>query len=192
MPSEPSFSKTEQQKTIEINIAIPEDVANLLKVQYLAARENYPNETLGITIDDIDADYESSLTEEFALQEAERWRNMSEDSNQKYLVARVDGKVVGFCIVNKYSDKNQIMGFYISPEMQRQGVGKKLWEQAETYLDSTKVTTVMVLSYNELAKNFYRSLGFVETGNVANNGIGSKMTSGAIMPAPIEMQREIK
>jgi hypothetical protein len=50
----------------------------------------------------------------------------------------------------------------------------------------------MVLPYNSLARKFYESLGFRETGEVANNGVGQTMASGAIMPSPIELKREAK
>jgi ribosomal protein S18 acetylase RimI-like enzyme len=132
------------------------------------------------------------LTEESIAQQTEEWRSKPENLDQKYMTARVGGKLVGFCIVNRLSDKNQIMGFYILPSFQRQGIGHNLWEQAEVFLDPTKVTTVMVLPYNSRARKFYESLGFSETGEVANNGVGQTMASGAIMPAPIELKREAK
>jgi hypothetical protein len=44
------FPKIEQLKNVEILGATAEDVAEILNVQYLAARANYPDGEIGMTI----------------------------------------------------------------------------------------------------------------------------------------------
>ncbi len=187
-----SLPSIEAQKEIILSQVTPEDYAGVLNVQYKAALKNYPNEELGITTEDIEADYAEARTEEKIKEKEEHWRDLPANPNQQYLVAKSEGNVVGFCVVDKYEDRNQLSGIYIAPEFQGKGLGKKFWEQAMTFIDSSKDTVVMFLPYNTQAIGYYRSLGFEKTGVVGNNGIGSKMKSGAIMPGPIEMLRKAK
>lgn len=187
-PTAKSESK-EGTKDVEISLAVPEDYEDTLEVQYRAALRNYPNEELGITADDVEADYAEARTAEKLKEGEEKWRSVPENPNQRYYVAKSEGKVVGFCVVDKYEDKNQINGIYIDPEFQGQGLGKKFWDEAMKFLDASKDTVVMVLPYNTQAIGYYRSLGFKETGRVVDSGEGHPMKSGAIMPAPIEMVR---
>ncbi|KND47210.1 MAG: hypothetical protein AB199_02155 [Parcubacteria bacterium C7867-004] len=185
-----SSSPKEGLKELKISLVQPEDFEGILEVQYKAALKNYPNDELGITADDIDADYVEARTPEKIREGEERWRNLPENLNQRYFVAKSGGKVVGFCVVDRYEDKNQVNGIYIDPDFQGQGLGKKFWEEAAKFLDPSKDTVVMVLPYNTQAKGFYATLGFEETGNRANDGDGTQMKSGAVMPVPIEMVRK--
>jgi ribosomal protein S18 acetylase RimI-like enzyme len=182
-----------EQMPIEISPVSPEDYGGTMEVLYKAQLENYPNEKLGITREDVEANFEEAFTEENIRAGEERWRSIPENPNTLYLVAKQNGKVIGRCIVNKESEmrpgKNQLEDIYIDPEAQGKGLGKKFWEQAHAFLDPSKDTVVFVLPYNEQAIGYYHRLGFSETGGKANNGNGTVMRSGAVMPVPIEMIR---
>lgn len=160
-----------------------------MEVLYKAQLENYPNAELGITREDIGANFAGEFTDEKIKEGEERWRNAPEDPNVRYFVAKQNGKVVGRCIIERHPDKNQLNDIYIDPEMQGKGLGRKFWQEALKFLDPTKETVVMVLPYNEQAKGYYRTLGFLETGRRAHEGEGAVMQSGAVMPVPIEMRR---
>jgi ribosomal protein S18 acetylase RimI-like enzyme len=179
----------EKAPEIEISLVTPEDYAGAMDVIYQAQLANYPNEELGITKEDIEANFSVQLTEEKIQEGEERWRCLPENPNERYFIAKQNGKVIGRCIVERRDDVNQLNDIYIHPDAQGKGLGKKFWQEALTFFDPTKDTVVMVLPYNEQAKGFYTNLGFVETGRKAHEGEGAKMKSGAIMPVPIEMRR---
>jgi ribosomal protein S18 acetylase RimI-like enzyme len=181
--------KRESVPTFELVPYTPEDYAETLRVQFEAALKGYPNSELGITEDDIRADYAEALRPEAIKAEVAKQETYKKDENHHYTVAKHEGSVVGFCITNKYEDRNQLMGIYIKPDFQSAGLGKKLWEDAKSFIDPTKDTYVMVLPYNHQAIAYYKSLGFEMTGKYANEEEGSVMKSGAIMPSPVEMKR---
>ncbi len=179
----------EKEPEIEISLVTPEDYRGAMEVIYKAQLENYPNAELGITREDIEANFAREFTAEKIREGEEDWRNTPDDPNVRYLIAKQNGKVVGRCIVERHPDKNQLNDIYIDPEAQGKGLGKKFWQESLKFLDPTKETVVMVLPYNEQAKGYYQRLGFVETGRKVHEGEGVKMASGAIMPVPIEMKR---
>lgn len=84
--------------------------------------------------------------------------------NGRYVVAEVDGRIVGFCILVRDEDKNQLRGMYVSPGYQGKGVGTALWQEVRKAIDPKKDTYVEVATYNATAIGFYTKLGFKDTG----------------------------
>jgi ribosomal protein S18 acetylase RimI-like enzyme len=81
----------------------------------------------------------------------------------------------------KYPDKNNLQAIYVLPGHQGKGIGSNLWAEALKFFDSTKDTTVEVVEYNSNAIDFYKRLGFEETGKkLANERL--RMKSGSILP----------
>ena len=78
------------------------------------------------------------------------------------------------------------------PGLQGRGLGKALWAKASEFLDLTKDTTVEVASYNTKAIEFYRKIGFTETGKQIENEKLRKMKSGAVMPEMEMIRKGIK
>lgn len=183
-----------EEAPIEISKVTPEDYRGAMEVLYGAQLNNYPNAEIGITRDDIEANFEGELSDEAVRAGEERWRNEAENPDILYLVAKQNGRIIGRCIVNKESEmrpgKNQLEDIYINPEAQGKGLGKRFWEQSKAFLDPAKETVVFVLPYNRQAIGYYHQIGFTETGGKANNGDGTIMKSGAVMPVPIEMLRK--
>jgi ribosomal protein S18 acetylase RimI-like enzyme len=179
----------EQRENLNIEISpfMPEDERGRLNVQHQASLATYPNAELGITKDDIEEWFKDSLTDESIRKEEERIKDLPPNPDQQFLVAKSEGKVVGFCVVDKYTDKNQLNGIYILPEFQGKGLGKELWSRSMEFVDRTKPTVVMVIPYNKQAIGAYERFGFQKTGKKANDSEGAKLKSGAILPTPIEM-----
>lgn len=73
------------------------------------------------------------------------------------------------------------------PEYQGRGIGKMFWNEALSFFDKDKDIFVEVADYNLNAINFYRQLGFVDTGKRFPMRINFK--SGAIIKE-MEMIRE--
>lgn len=174
--------------SIEIVEASPEDARPIREVQYNTWLATYPNEEYGITLDDIHDRFKGSFDEKIKKSE-ETIRNLPE--GQRYVVAKNNGRVIGFAISRKHEDKNQLHAIYVLPEFQATGIGKRLWEQACQIFDSTKDTVVEVASYNSPAIEFYKKLGFEETGKEFTDE-NFKMKSGAILPETILVKKAMQ
>ncbi|HEY4486320.1 MAG TPA: GNAT family N-acetyltransferase [Candidatus Paceibacterota bacterium] len=171
---------------IKITPAKPEDARAIREVQFKTWLATYPNAEVGITVEDIEDRYKDSFSDESIRQREDQIKNAP--THQRTFVAKEEEKVVGFCIVVKYEDKNQLMAIYILPEYQQKGIGGLLWQEAQKFFDKEKPTIVQVATYNVGAINFYKKLGFKDTGKrFADERF--KMKSGAIIP---EMEMEIK
>jgi ribosomal protein S18 acetylase RimI-like enzyme len=84
-------------------------------------------------------------------------------------------------------DHNELGAIYVLPEYHGFGIGKKLWEQGQTYFDQEKPTIVRLEENNESAKAFYTTLGFQDT--------DKRFPSGLIFPSGAtfnEAEMEIK
>jgi len=133
----------------------------------------YPNEKLGITKADI-------LSKDFDSKEKlKKWRNIIKNSGKnKYLcVAKYKNRVVGFCMVSKNKNLNELNVIYVLPKYQRIGLGKRLLDKAISWLGSKNIS-VMVASYNKNAINFYKKSGFVKTKITGKK----KLPSGKVIP----------
>jgi ribosomal protein S18 acetylase RimI-like enzyme len=179
-------SPENQEKEIEIVRASPRDVRGMQEVYYKTWLATYPNEELGITTDDIEDQFKDTFTEEGLEKTAEHLANPPE--GQTVLLAKEGNEVVGVCRAIVSDDKNELRTIYILPEHQGKGIGRKLWEEAKKVFDPHKDIIVSVATYNMNAINFYKKLGFIDTGKRWNDD-KFKLKSGAKMP---EMEMVIK
>jgi ribosomal protein S18 acetylase RimI-like enzyme len=157
----------------------PEDVLGIINVFYKTWLATYPNEELGITIEDIEHKYKDRLSEENVAKRAKR---IAEPPvNEQLLVAKINNKVIGVCRGIIHENANQLQAIYILPEYQGKGIGGLLWQEINKFFDLNKHTIVEVASYNQNAINFYTKLGFKDTGESFNDE-GLKMKNGAVIP----------
>lgn len=145
-----------------IRDAKPEDVKALQEVFYTTWLTTYPNKEVGILEEDIHEKFKDVFTEEKLSEAAERIKNIS--NNSKYFVAELDGKIVGICRIFVREEYNQLQAIYVLPEYQQQGIGKMLWKKSLEFFDKHKKSIVQVATYNLKAIEFYKGLGFVDTG----------------------------
>lgn len=176
-----------QETQIEITSATFEDTKGIEEVRYKAWLATYPNKEIGITEGDIHDKFQIVFTPEELKKREERIKNIP--PNSVCLVAKQHGKVLGFIRVSKEDVRNQLNAIYILPEMHGKGVGRALWENALQFIDNSKDTFVEVASYNKKAIEFYRKLGFIETGRHWQDE-KFKMKSGNTLPE-IEMVRKV-
>jgi len=178
--------KSQELLKVEISLAVPEDARSIREVQYKTWLATYPNEEVGVTVEDIEDRYKDAFTDENIQKRQKRMLDKTE--NENYFVAKIDGKVVGFCFATKNKERNQLSAIYILPEFQGRGLGKILWDSVSTFIDTSKDTYVEVVAYNIQAIEFYKRLGFIDTGRRWSDEI-FKMKSGALLP---EMEMVIK
>lgn len=176
----------EDGKEVKIALATPEDVRGVQEVFYKTWLATYPNEELGITVDDIEKRFKGTLTEEALAKRAARITNPPE--GETLFLAKEGEKVVGLCRAVKSEESNRLQAIYVLPGYQGRGVGKLLWEEAQKIFDPSKDTVVAVATYNIGAIDFYKKLGFRDTGRRLEDE-KFKMKSGATIP---EMEMEIK
>jgi len=168
---------------MDIKIVKPtiEDVRGTIEVQYKTWLATYPNKKAGITIDDIEYRYKDAFSPERLKKREEMI--VSQEPNEKYIVAKDGDRVVGMCYAVIHEDKNQLEAIYILPEYHGRGIGTKLLP----FFDKTKDIYVEVADYNEKAIGFYKKLGFIDTGRRFSDE-RFKMKSGAMLP---EMEMKI-
>ncbi len=100
------------------------------------------------------------------------------------VVAIVDNKVVGFCgwgslRENSFQENlGEIQGIYLLDAYQKNKIGRKMIEFALEQLVTEKYSKVglWVLSTNENAINFYKKMGFSDTGIFKEENLGEVVT----------------
>ncbi len=169
----------EIKSEIKIIPASPEDAKGVAEVFYKTWLATYPNEEVGITVDDVEDRFKDAFTEENLAKRADKIANPEEGAS--FLVAKDGDKVIGLCRIAASENHNQLQAIYVLPEYQGQGVGNMLWEEAKKSFSSESKTIVHVARYNKNAIAFYKKLGFQETGKEFIDE-KFKLKSGAMIP----------
>ncbi len=92
--------------------------------------------------------------------------NLYELYGDTFLVAEVDGRVVGYVIARKVSSKGHIIAIAVDPEYRCRGIGRALMLAVEEELKKKGVIELWleVRVSNRRAMRFYRRVGYVEKG----------------------------
>lgn len=178
-------------KDIEINIvpATPNDVRGMQEVFRRTWLDTYPNQEFGITISDIEDRYKDAFTDDTLKKRAERIAHPKE--GHTLLFAKEGEKVIGLCRIIKHQDSNELQAIYVLPEYQRQGIGRMLWGEAQKFFDTNKDITTKVALYNNKAIEFYKKLGFEDTGRQFIDE-KYKMKSGAVIKLKELIKKSLK
>ncbi len=172
--------ENKEKPIISVSQATPEDAEGIAHVAATTWLATYPSEEHGITLDDIQERVKTRQSPEEV--EKARQRIIESKAGQKTFVAKDSEKVVGFCSVRKEPEFNQLKAIYVLPEYQGRGVGQKLWVQTlEFFSDNKNEIIVQVATYNRQAIDFYKKLGFKETGKSFSDE-RFRMKSGSIIP----------
>lgn len=159
--------------------ARPEDAEEIQLVFYKTWLNTYPNKEVGVTLEDIEDRFKDKLTSEGVRKYEDRIKN--QPSNQRILVARLNDKIVGVCVLIKHKDMNELRAIYVLPEFQGKGVGMALWYSSHSFFDKKKDIVLEVATYNTKAIDFYTKLGFKDTGKRFFNE-RFRMKSGVLIP----------
>lgn len=170
----------------KIEDAKQEDVEVMRTIVKNSWVELYPNETYGITREDLLA------IDWFNAERLEKRRKEidSGGNNTHTFVLKDDtNKIVGFCILLKFENYGEVDAMYVLPELQGKGLGKKLMDWAFEWLGGEHDIILKVVAYNSHAIGFYKKMGFKETGNKVIY-VGTKLPSGKEIPR-IEMMKKV-
>lgn len=171
---------------IKILPSTPQDARGITEVLYKTWLDTYPNKDLGITREDIEDSYKNRFSEEAIKRSQERIANLPKDHKQ--VVAKYGDLIVAVSTMIRGEEFNKLKTIYVLPEFQGKGIGNMLWNEVKKFCDPAKDIIVQVATYNQNAINFYKKLGFVDTGKRWLDE-KFKFKSGATLP---EMEMIIK
>ncbi|MHB8652236.1 MAG: GNAT family N-acetyltransferase [Minisyncoccota bacterium] len=176
--------------TIIITTSQKKDAEGIQNVFYKAWLLAYPNTEMGITEADIHEHFKDTFSEESLPEFADRIT--AEVPNRLILIAKDGDMVIGICRVFIRGNMNQLQAIYILPEYQRKGVGTMLCQKAFDFFDPKKDTVVHVATYNTQAINFYKKLGFIDTGKRFTEERHRMPVSGVLIPELEMMKSALK
>lgn len=117
---------------------------------------------------------EGDLEEVYAIERetfSEPWSKASfldaiSEENNHYIVAVIDGSVVGYCGYYGVAGEGYIYNVAVSPRFRRQGIGYKMLSELIRHAEERGIfsMTLEVRKSNLPAINLYKKLGFVEAG----------------------------
>jgi ribosomal protein S18 acetylase RimI-like enzyme len=113
-----------------------------------------------------------------------------------FIVAEMDGRVVGFLHYDSDGDEPELHRIYLEPALKRKGIGSTLMSHLHQRLATGASYILMVIATNAPAVNFYRRHGFVEAAKVdgptyMREHMGVTFPNGA-RPAPALVLRFTK
>ena len=174
------------EDSIMIELARPQDAEEIQLVFYRTWLHTYPNAEIGVTSQDIEDRFKDKLTAEGVEKYKDRIKKQPDD--QRMLVAKLNNKIVGACVLVRHTNNNELRAIYVLPEFQGKGVGMALWQQSLAFFDKEKDIVLEVATYNTKAIDFYTKLGFKDTGKRFRNE-RFRMKSGVVIP---EMEMILK
>lgn len=163
-----------------------EDVKQIQNVFYFTWLATYPDDKVGITKEDIEERYKNRLSERVIEKRKNDISNKNE--NRLFLVAKDGENIVGVCRLLREKDFNDLEAIYVLPEYQGRGI-KMFWNEAKKFWNLENDIVVRVATYNKNAIEFYKKLGFVDSGKRITEEHFRMPISGVAIP---EMELIIK
>ncbi len=106
------------------------------------------------------------------------------DAHTHGLIARDGANTVGCILYRTVADEAEILTIFVAPEMQKQGIGRKLLTRCLADIKQTGVTTLYLEApeNNAAALELYESAGFRKNGRRKNYyRRGEKMMDAVLM-----------
>ena len=89
-------------------------------------------------------------------------RRCSTAAHAHFLVAELDGRIVGFLHYDSEGPEPELHRIYVTPLLKRQGIGSALLDELHSRLSPGATYILMVIAANYPAVAFYRRHGFTE------------------------------
>ena len=163
---------------VEVRLATLDDTTGLIYVQATTWIKSLPNETYGITEEDI-------RSVNFAAKNIE-WQHLLESSSYKVWVAASNREIRGYVVAYRTAVVHELYALYVLPEYQRKGIGAELYGVAEAWLGEEKPIVLHAAVYNHQALNFWSKRGFLLRSRQA--GV-VRLPNGKVIPT-IEMRKD--
>lgn len=127
---------------------------DVLEVNRQVWLTTYPNDSLGITIKDIESKFR-----DFDEKVEKNKKYYLENKDRKQWYAFDGKKLVGYCLAQIEDGGGKISSIYILKEYQGLGIGSRLFKKAMKYLAKVSVE-LECAKHNEQAIQFYKKHGF--------------------------------
>ncbi len=153
---------SQEKNQVKIEQETVEDFDGVQNVWHKTWLATYPSSEVGVSIEDINKYFLNA----FPPERIERLKSEVRKPKEGVFnyVAKINGKVVGHFVFILDEKCDQLESIYILPEYQGRGIGRLFWEKALKLVTKNKPVKVNVMSYNQNAIDFYKKLGFVDTG----------------------------
>lgn len=152
----------ERVSQYEIREGTLDDSEAVRRMQAESWLATYPNDEAGVSYEWVKEQTDQWLTSEWLAKSREILAEVLEKPNSFYSVAEMEGRIVGFVHVATNDDNTkELEAIYTSPETFGTGLGDRLMERADQWIDDV-TTTLKVVSYNQRAIRFYEKHGFIK------------------------------
>lgn len=158
---------------LKILDARQEDSLDIEKIKKTVWFSTYLNKEFDI----LEGDLNEQFGDENELKIKASKREINVDELTHYYIAKVDNKNIGVLTSKRRDNILELTSLYILAEYQHCGIGKKFVEKL-IQDNPNKNIVLEVAIYNENAINFYKKLGFIETGKKED----FKLKSGKCIP----------
>jgi ribosomal protein S18 acetylase RimI-like enzyme len=156
-----------EQIEITISKETAEDLPGIMEVLYKTWLSTYVDKVQGVTKADVEKRF-AWRNDPVAISKAQADFKMKEHNPENEnifgMVAKLDGKIIGYSKFIKFQNNDQLEIIYVLPEYQGKGVGRKFWDEMQKYMTTGKKVIVDVVDGNLPAISWYESLGFVKNG----------------------------
>lgn len=155
-------SDSKPQFTIEPMSSL--DVEAATEKRLLSWLDTYVNEELGVTREWIEARNEMQRSPEKVASRSQRFTEGKKwGTFNAWVAIDSNGEIIG-STTPFIDDKGfqHVGSIYVDKTWLGTGVGSQLMQKVVDWFDATKPIELMVATYNERAKSFYRKWGFVE------------------------------
>ena len=88
---------------------------------------------------------------------------LAHNNPNTFLVIAVDNEIVGYAVVEDWTDHDHLISIAIRPDKRRRGLGQQLMSELERKVSKNRPLRLEVRQGNKAAIEFYSKLGFVRT-----------------------------
>ena len=139
---------------ILVKLAENTDISSYTKLLQRTYVKTYVNEKLGLTKECFSEEiFNNPLTQDYLLS------NLQNNINQYAWLALNGDKLVGSITVKVGEKESEITGFYVAPECQGQGVGRKLYQKALKIIGDKEVV-IDLYAHSTKSFEMYIKWGF--------------------------------
>ncbi len=89
---------------------------------------------------------------------------LAEANPETFLVALLEGRIVGYAVVDRWADHDHLISIAVLPEHRRRGIAQQLLARLEDQLSNKRPVRLEVRRNNKPAIQFYTKNGYMYVG----------------------------
>lgn len=139
---------------IDIRPAEDSDLTDYTKLLQKTYEETYPKTEIGLTSDCFSEEvFNTQSTQDYLKS------NLVNNDGQRSWLAFADDKLVGAITIQNKKNEFELRGFYVAPDYQGIGIGKRLWELAKKFAKEKDIV-LDIYAHNIKTIETYKRWGF--------------------------------